>query len=574
MTLNITIVGTRCIYQSADYRLMDWNTGRFSDFDTQKIVPVSRFGWSATVCFAGVGRTRSLDVGEWLVERIAAVQQHDPFDRLLDELLTADAWLSNIPSPQNKHSFSVGAFIDDRPIFALVSNFEGIFSHPAPVATRRLSISTFSPRTSKTFLAGQRRSVSRPQQRRLAAMAEADAPTEAMFAALADVTRSVAERNDKVSRACFTTSLRPTGEGGGAIHDLGNRPFMPRIMPVFPGEMQQAVTKLLDEQFGLGKAQLRSMSFARSEPREEFHQIQLREKPNDSNVWNNYGAFLRDVKGDSVGAEQAYRRALELNGSHVHALGNLANVLWERRDLDGAADLYQRAMRVSPQDENVTFNYARFLNIEVGNRAAAHAVLRGGIKAHPNSGRLLLLQGQLLLQDGNGQEALLSFAAAREKDANLADVESGYAVALHVSGGPSAACIPAYRVAIALNPENAGLRLNLAQVLFLHGNKADATRNLQAAMQLGLDDSEQLEAEFYRLAHLDADVLEVLSMVRSLLSRGARLRWNVSPTIEVACRAEAQQAAVLFRICEVMAGTQSSHLLDELFAQWAAFNRS
>ena len=51
---------------------------------------VNRFRWTASVCFAGVGRTRSVNVGEWLAERIAAIEPDDPFERLLDELLTAD----------------------------------------------------------------------------------------------------------------------------------------------------------------------------------------------------------------------------------------------------------------------------------------------------------------------------------------------------------------------------------------------------------------------------------------------------------------------------------------------------
>src|SRR5919108_4823755 len=107
MTLNITVVTRRCIYQSADYRLKDWTTGQLSDFETQKIVLVNAFRWNATVCFAGVGRTHSLNVGEWLAECVTAIQFNDPFDRLLDELLKAKSWLSTVPPPYDRHSFSV-----------------------------------------------------------------------------------------------------------------------------------------------------------------------------------------------------------------------------------------------------------------------------------------------------------------------------------------------------------------------------------------------------------------------------------------------------------------------------------
>src|SRR5580700_1622999 len=124
MTLNLTVTTGRCIYQSADFRLLDWTTGKLTDFETQKIVLVNRFRWTATICFAGVGRTRKVNVGDWLAERVAAIQQDDPFDRLLDELLTADEWLSDVPPEHKHHSFSVGAFVGIVPVFALVSNFE------------------------------------------------------------------------------------------------------------------------------------------------------------------------------------------------------------------------------------------------------------------------------------------------------------------------------------------------------------------------------------------------------------------------------------------------------------------
>jgi len=77
MTLNITVATPRCIYQSADYRLLDWTTGQLTDFDTQKIVLTNNFRWTATICFAGVGRMHRVDVGTWLAERVAAIQPEE-----------------------------------------------------------------------------------------------------------------------------------------------------------------------------------------------------------------------------------------------------------------------------------------------------------------------------------------------------------------------------------------------------------------------------------------------------------------------------------------------------------------
>lgn len=132
MTLNITVATERCIYQSADYRLQDVTTKKTFDFQTQKLVLINNSGWSATVCFAGVGRTATVDVSEWLAERVAAIEFADPFERLLDELKTADTWLSTVLPPDNRHSFSIGAFVGTHPVFALVSNFEKPNAPPRP----------------------------------------------------------------------------------------------------------------------------------------------------------------------------------------------------------------------------------------------------------------------------------------------------------------------------------------------------------------------------------------------------------------------------------------------------------
>jgi hypothetical protein len=56
MTLNLTVTTRRCIYQSADYRLLDLKTGETFDFETQKIVLVNAFG--------GARPSASLALGE------------------------------------------------------------------------------------------------------------------------------------------------------------------------------------------------------------------------------------------------------------------------------------------------------------------------------------------------------------------------------------------------------------------------------------------------------------------------------------------------------------------------------
>jgi tetratricopeptide (TPR) repeat protein len=347
---------------------------------------------------------------------------------------------------------------------------------------------------------------------------------------------------------------------------MGDRPFLPTF--AMRPESQQAVRALLDQHFGPGQARLVQMATSRSDPSDEYHLTQLREKPDDPNTHSNYGAYLKDIKRDLAGAESEYRKAIALDPNHANALGNLANLLWEKRNTDQAGILYRRALAASPGHENVRWNYARFLLNEFTDLKTAHEVLDRGITANDQNGRLLVLRAEVRIREGNAAEALEDYRLAREKGANAADVEVGYSFALQLCDAPIDDCIVAYRVAIGLNPNNADLQLNLAQLLFVKGEDIEANRFLREVLRLGLSDAARLEANFYLLAHTQAAPTEVLRAIKSVLDRGARLRWNVRPNIEAVRRREPQKAALLELLAAVMKGERDQSCLEQVLAQW------
>jgi tetratricopeptide (TPR) repeat protein len=567
MTLTLTVTTPRCIYQSADYRLFDVRTGNVADFETQKIVLINTFRWTATVCFSGVGRTYNLDVGEWLAERVVAIRQDDPFERLLDELLTADVWLVGVPAPHNRHSFTVGAFVGSQPVFALVSNFEQPSGLVAETASTRLQVFQLRPAKPRTFVSGQRWAVTRSVRRRLAALAVRDPDPQTMYAALAEENRRVAMQTPKVSPACFTAHSRITGEGGGYAHDIGNRPFVPSF--AFPSAAKETITRLLDEQFGPGKARLVQMATVRSEASDEYHNTQLREKPQDPSVHSNYGAYLKDKKEDLEGAEREYRRAIELDPKHANALGNLANLCWERGERDQASSLYRKALEADPGNENASWNYASFLLTQPEDRVTAGKVLDQAIAKYPDSGRLRLMRANLHLMNRAALEALEQYRQARRIGAEQSAVETGYAIALQLSGAPIEDCIGAYRVARSVNPKNAALKLNLAQLMFVKGYEAEANAQLREAMKLGLDESSQLEAQFYLLCHTSSAAADVFREMKSLLAGGARLNWDVQPNIEKVARTNPERAALVELVLRVIRGERNPITLDQVLKRWA-----
>src|SRR5882672_12576869 len=107
------------------------------------------------------------------------------------------------------------------------------------------------------------------------------------------------------------------------------------------------------------------------------------------------------------------------------------------------------------------------------------------------------------------------------------------------------------------------LRLNLAQLMFVKGDYIEANRQLQEAMRLGLDESAQLEAQFYLLAHNSSDPAVIFQTTKTLLTRGGRLCWNVGPNIEKVRRSDPQKAALLKIVSEVMKGERDQLFLDQ-----------
>jgi len=170
--------------------------------------------------------------------------------------------------------------------------------------------------------------------------------------------------------------------------------------------------------------------------------------------------------------------------------------------------------------------------------------------------------------EGTALNALEGYRKAREKGADQAKVEAGYAFALQMSGAPVGASIAAYHTAIALNQENADLKLNLAQLLFVKGDNVGAIIELQKALTLGLGESAQLEAQFYLLSHTSPDPAEIFRTIKHLLNKSARLRWNVHRNIEAVRGNNPEKAERLTLVAKVMEGEMDQDLLDPLLSQW------
>jgi len=567
MTLTITVATPHCVYQSADYRLVDFTNGQPLPSVPQKLVVVNAFRWSATVCFSGVGRTPDCDVSVWLGEIAARIRGHDSFEQLIDELLTADQWLKNVPSPHNRHSFSIGAFVDNKALFVLVSNFERP-DGPADTAARsRLEAFRIGVTKPRTFVSGQRQAVTWDERRLLAALARRRHSVTAMYSALADVNRAAASRthSQTVSEECITTHLNVTGEGGGFVHGIVAA-AMPPNGPL-PDVCLQELRRRVGSNIGV-----RQFVIARIENTADYHLRQLRATPDEASVHNNYAVFLNQTENDMPGAEQEFRKAIELDPNFAVALSNLGGLLVKMGRRAEAAHYYERALEVSPKNEEARCSYASLIEQEHGDYEKIGELLAEGIALKPESGRLQQLYGNCCRARGDFDEARRAYERARETGGNQAEVESGYALALHGSGAPLGECIAAYYVALALVPDDWVLKLNLAGLLFIRGDSEQQVRSLlNNVMQseiAELSASHRLLAQFYLLAQTKSEVAPIRRNLEALLAAGARLEWDVQRQLAVVEQTNPARAARLRVVRDVLSRQMGTEQLVNALTDW------
>jgi len=139
---------------------------------------------------------------------------------------------------------------------------------------------------------------------------------------------------------------------------------------------------------------------------------------------------------------------------------------------------------------------------------------------------------------------------------------------LHMNGSPINECIAAYRTAISLTPQDGALKLNLAQLLFIKGIEKEASKLLDESIRSDIDESAQLEVQFYLLSHTSAAAAESIRVTKVLLDRGARLQWDVRQNIEHLRQSDPDKAILLEIIAEIMAGERDAALLDEVLDRW------
>ena len=114
------------VYLSADFRLTSIrDQAPLPDsYNTQKLIPVIRDGWTALIAYMGVASAPPVisDMGQWIVGEIDSIPLDGSFSELSRRLLRVNMWLERIRGDR-RIAFSAVGFREQCPFMMLISNF-------------------------------------------------------------------------------------------------------------------------------------------------------------------------------------------------------------------------------------------------------------------------------------------------------------------------------------------------------------------------------------------------------------------------------------------------------------------
>jgi tetratricopeptide (TPR) repeat protein len=203
--------------------------------------------------------------------------------------------------------------------------------------------------------------------------------------------------------------------------------------------------------------------------------------------WFNLGV-MRAQNQDLEGAEQAYRRVLELNPTDLDSLNNLALLLYRKKQYEEAATLFEKLSGLNPSSIATKLNLAA--------AASKSGDMRKAIDAWKDIIRLEPKRVPVRLDLANGLWGLGDVEGARYHYLQILSIEKDNAEALNgvglcylqTSKLPQAEA--AFRSSLEANPKLIGAYNNLAVTLQRMNHVADAIKVLEKALTIAPDDEE------------------------------------------------------------------------------------
>jgi tetratricopeptide (TPR) repeat protein len=205
--------------------------------------------------------------------------------------------------------------------------------------------------------------------------------------------------------------------------------------------------------------------------------------------------FCHEMRGRSAEAIDAYRRAIERDPAHPHALNNLALLLSEAGQHEESLRLYRTALERSPEAPDLRTNYALTL-AHAGRPEEAMEECRRVLESHPRNAAAYINLGLAQSMSNRLDEAVNSFRSATRLEPLRRDARDNAASALWRLGRLEEA-IDEYREIVRIIPQAADAWFNLGKALTAIERWAEAAETLRTALRIRPDFGEASSALSY-----------------------------------------------------------------------------
>jgi hypothetical protein len=222
MTLNLMVINRSGIWQSADMRLTNPQSGRREEDHSVKQVVLRCTDGTAVVAYTGVGSVGRVQTSDWIRQVLRGESRTvDESLIFLREQATKD--LGPIVDGRYHHLFTIGAFLAGRPWAAQIRNFE-ISSGSVGPATRNFTTVAMPVGDAGAYFALWNPCVVKSDLRTLNRVAGVTPRKPNQFSRLlAAINRraAAASAGYSVSPHCVTTYVPPEGEScEQEVHDV------------------------------------------------------------------------------------------------------------------------------------------------------------------------------------------------------------------------------------------------------------------------------------------------------------------------------------------------------------------
>lgn len=205
----------------------------------------------------------------------------------------------------------------------------------------------------------------------------------------------------------------------------------------------------------------------------------------DPTFWFNL-AVIRGKTGDSTGAEQAYRRVLELSPNDLDALNNLGLILYKQGKYNDATVLFDKLSGLAPGLISAKLNLGAAA-IRAGQTSKATEAWKEVLRAEPSRVQVRMDLANALWDLGDVDGARFHYNQILLADKDNAEALNGIGLC-HLKGGKLPQAEAAFRSAMEVKSSYAAAYNNLAITLERMGQKTEAVKVLEKGAKAAPDD--------------------------------------------------------------------------------------